>query len=366
MKWQDGPGQSSHDSFEPRGHDVEAGEDGGLRLTASALNPLGNEAPEIGARNPSLLAANIAKQFAPDLKLLSIFVIVPEISVRWNVPFGKQHRGTAGQTRGAVRIEQPGMLPFNDVLPKGPLLRRGKQSGNGASVARLLPTCREPCVDAIDGSGEPARAVLRELMSDCLVRCDGRKQRGWSNDGGVLLKQGEEAGTCEMHLRYVLLSRGAAKQTMIYMLAFLIGVVAGLRSMTPLAAVSWAARLGKLQLGGTWLAFLGMTATPYIFTVLAIGELIADKLPKTPSRKSPMGFGARIVSGALCGAAVSTPIVGWMGGLVAGVIGAIVGTLGGYEFRARLVRATGGRDLPIALLEDVIAIGLAILVVSRV
>jgi uncharacterized membrane protein len=146
-----------------------------------------------------------------------------------------------------------------------------------------------------------------------------------------------------------------------YILAFLIGIVAGLRSMTAPAAVSWAARLGWLHLENTRLAFLGFAATPYIISVLAIGELIADKLPNTPSRKASVGFGARIVSGAICGAAPG----GWVSGMLAGVIGAIVGTLGCYEFRARLVRAIGGKDLPIALLEDVIAIGGAFLIVSR-
>ena len=146
-----------------------------------------------------------------------------------------------------------------------------------------------------------------------------------------------------------------------YILAFLIGVVAGLRSMTAPAAVSWAARLGWLHLENTRLAFLSFAATPYIISVLAILELIADKLPNTPSRKAAVGFGARIVTGAICGAALG----GWVGGMFAGIIGAIVGTLGGYEFRARLVRAIGGKDLPIALLEDVIAIGGAFLIVDR-
>ena len=142
-----------------------------------------------------------------------------------------------------------------------------------------------------------------------------------------------------------------------YVGAFLIGVVAGLRSMSAPAAVSWAARLGWLHLGNTWLAFLGFAATPYILSVLAIGELIADKLPKTPSRKAPGPFIGRVMSGALCGAA--------LGGLLAGVLGAVAGTLGGYEFRARLVRAIGGKDLPIALLEDAIAIGGAVWIVFR-
>jgi uncharacterized membrane protein len=149
-----------------------------------------------------------------------------------------------------------------------------------------------------------------------------------------------------------------------YLLAFLIGVAAGLRSMTAPAAVSWAARGGWLHLENTWLAFLGYSAMPYILSVLAIGELIADKLPKTPSRKAPPGFIGRIVTGALSGAALAAP-GNIPGGLAAGALGAVAGTLGGYEFRVRLVRATGGRDLPIALLEDAIAIGGAALIVSR-
>lgn len=152
----------------------------------------------------------------------------------------------------------------------------------------------------------------------------------------------------------------------IYVLAFLIGVIGGLRSLTAPAAVSWAARLGWLHLENTWLAFLGYTATPYILSALAVGELIGDKLPKTPSRKAPPGFIARIVVGALCGAALAATDGGLIGGLLAGVLGAVAGTLGGYEFRARLVRAIGGKDLPIALLEDAIAIGGAVLIVSRV
>ncbi|HTT60275.1 MAG TPA: DUF4126 family protein [Bryobacteraceae bacterium] len=151
----------------------------------------------------------------------------------------------------------------------------------------------------------------------------------------------------------------------VFGLAFLTGVLAGLRALTPLAAISWAARLGWLHLRNTWLAFLGFAATPYIVSVLAIGELINDKLPKTPSRKAPPGFIARIVTGSLCGAAFGADSRSLAAGLLAGALGAVAGTLGGYEFRSRLVKATGGKDLPIALVEDAIAIGGAILIVSR-
>src|SRR5256885_7578272 len=101
-----------------------------------------------------------------------------------------------------------------------------------------------------------------------------------------------------------------------FILAFLIGLIAGLRAMTPPAAVSWAARLGWLHLENTWLAFLGYAATPYIFTVAAIGELVSDKLPKTPSRKETPGFIVRIVSGAFCGAALGASGDALIGGLV--------------------------------------------------
>jgi len=149
-----------------------------------------------------------------------------------------------------------------------------------------------------------------------------------------------------------------------YLPAFLIGLVAGSRSMLAPAAVSWAARLGWIHLEGTWLAFLGFAATPYILSVFALGELIVDKLPGTPSRKVPMGFIWRILMGALSGAALGAASQAILGGLIGGVLGAVAGTLVGYEFRVRLARALGGKDLPIALLEDAIAVAAAIWIVS--
>jgi uncharacterized membrane protein len=147
--------------------------------------------------------------------------------------------------------------------------------------------------------------------------------------------------------------------SMAYLLAFLIGIVAGLRSMTAPAAVSWASYLGRLPLGGTWLAFLGYRWTPWILTLLALGELVADQLPSTPSRTEPLGFGTRIVTGALSGAAVGTAGGTMMGGAIAGVVGAVVGTLGGHSFRARLATRLGN-DRPAALIEDAIAIAAAL------
>jgi uncharacterized membrane protein len=119
-----------------------------------------------------------------------------------------------------------------------------------------------------------------------------------------------------------------------------------------------------LKLGGTPLAFLGFAVTPYIFTVLALGELVNDKLPNTPSRKVPPQFGARIVMGALSGGALGASAGMLWAGVVIGATGAVAGTLGGAAVRGALARAFG-KDLPAALIEDAVAIVLSILVVTR-
>jgi uncharacterized membrane protein len=148
---------------------------------------------------------------------------------------------------------------------------------------------------------------------------------------------------------------------MLVTLAFLIGVIAGLRAMTAPAAVSWAARLGWLTLGSTPLAFLGYALTPWIFTVLALVELVTDQLPTTPSRTVPIQFGTRIIVGGLTGAAVGASGDGLIVGAIAGMAGAVVGTLGGRAVRGRLAAAFGS-DRPAAVIEDAVAIGGALLI----
>lgn len=138
--------------------------------------------------------------------------------------------------------------------------------------------------------------------------------------------------------------------------ALLIGVVAGLRAMTAPAVVSWAAWLGVLPLQGTPLAFLGWRFTPWVVSLLALGELVTDQLPATPSRKVPVQFATRLLVGAFCGAAVGLAGGAVWIGLLAGALGALLGTLGGAWARAALA-ARFGRDRPAALIEDAVAIG---------
>jgi uncharacterized membrane protein len=147
----------------------------------------------------------------------------------------------------------------------------------------------------------------------------------------------------------------------VLLLAISIGIIAGLRAMTAPAAASWAARLGLLDLAPTSLAFLGYAFTPWILTALALGELVTDQLPTTPSRTVPVQFGTRMLTGGLSGGAIGAAHGQLMAGVAGGLIGAVVGTLGGRAARARLA-ASFGRDRPAALIEDAVAIGGAFLI----
>ena len=153
---------------------------------------------------------------------------------------------------------------------------------------------------------------------------------------------------------------------MLFALAFGIGVIAGLRALTAPAVVCWLAYLNVIHLQDTPLRFMGSAIAVGIFTLAAAGEIVSDKLPKTPPRTAAAGFGARIATGALTGGAVFVAGGGsiWLGAL-AGIVGAVVGTYSGYFARTRAVAALNCPDFMIALVEDAIAIGGGIFIVSR-
>jgi uncharacterized membrane protein len=134
--------------------------------------------------------------------------------------------------------------------------------------------------------------------------------------------------------------------------------------LTAPAVVAWAAGLGWLPLEGTALGFMSHAVTRYILSFLALGEIINDKLPATGSRKEPPQFIARIVMGAFAGSAIGASQHALVGGLVLGAFGAVAGTYGGAAFRGALAKAFG-KDLPAALIEDVIAVGCGLLIVSH-
>ena len=148
---------------------------------------------------------------------------------------------------------------------------------------------------------------------------------------------------------------------LMYVLALLFGVIAGLRTFTAPAAVSWAVHLGIFDVSRSWLWFFGNGWVRWLLTLLALGELVIDQLPGTPSRRVPAQFTGRLVSAALSGAVVGATAGHTLGGAVAGGVGAVIGTLAGSRFRARLASSFHS-DHRAAFVEDAIAIGGAVLV----
>jgi uncharacterized membrane protein len=144
-----------------------------------------------------------------------------------------------------------------------------------------------------------------------------------------------------------------------------IGFVSGLRTFTGPAVVSWAACYGWLNLQGTALAFMGSWAAVAIFSILALAEYVADKLPRTPNRTNAGPLIGRILLGGLSGAALAGAAQDSMTmGAVLGGVGAVIGAFAGYEIRRRLVRRLGVKDSFVAVPEDLVAIGLAYLTVA--
>ena len=149
-------------------------------------------------------------------------------------------------------------------------------------------------------------------------------------------------------------------------LSFLIGCVAGLRSMMAPAIVCAAAYLQWIHLEGTPLAFMANRVALWIFTFLAICELIADKLPQTPARKAPVGLIARAVTGGLSGACLAASGgKSLAAGALLGAAGGVGGAFAGFEIRRGLVQQMKLPDFVMAVVEDLLTISGGLFVVSR-
>lgn len=151
------------------------------------------------------------------------------------------------------------------------------------------------------------------------------------------------------------------------MWTFLLGCAAGLRSLTAPALVCWAAHFGWIRLTDTELALLARPLTVTIFTVLALIELVADKLPRTPARIAPVGLVARIFLGGGCGFAVAvSKHVNPMLEVIIASVGSVIGAFVGYKMRRVIVSRIHFPDFAVALVEDATAIVLGFLALSRV
>ncbi len=154
--------------------------------------------------------------------------------------------------------------------------------------------------------------------------------------------------------------------TFVLLLVFAMGVVNGLRTLTAPAVVAWAAHLGWINLSGSRLSFMSSLWMVGFFTLGALSEYVFDLLPNTPPRTGARGLTARIVMGPLTGAclAVAGGVSLWVVAPISAV-GAIAGAFGGYQARVRLVRSLRVPDAVIAIPEDLVAVGIGLLLVSR-
>ena len=144
---------------------------------------------------------------------------------------------------------------------------------------------------------------------------------------------------------------------LVLLLALLIGVIAGLRALTAPAVVAWGGLLGWIDLDGKWSEWVANPITVTVLTIFLLVELVTDQLPKTPSRKTAPQFITRLLMGAFAGAVIGSAFFHTFSALGAGIVGAVLGTLGGAEARTRLASARSGQDRPGAILEDVVAVG---------
>jgi uncharacterized membrane protein len=148
----------------------------------------------------------------------------------------------------------------------------------------------------------------------------------------------------------------------------LLGVTTGLRSMTPMAVLCWFAYLGYLPVQGTWAEWTGLLWVAIAWTVLAVAELVADKLPHIPNRISRWPLLWRLVMGGIAGAIAATALVGpGIEGVLLAVIGTLLGAFGGFMVRRDLVEKMGCKDWQVALAEDwftILAAGFALHVIT--
>jgi uncharacterized membrane protein len=146
-------------------------------------------------------------------------------------------------------------------------------------------------------------------------------------------------------------------QVVVILLALAIGVIAGLRALTAPAVVAWGAFLGWIDVKGLWSEWVAHPITVTVLTIFLLVELVTDQLPKTPSRKTAPQFSVRLISGAFAGAVIGSVSHHTFIALGAGIIGAVLGTMGGAEVRQRLTAVNKGQDRPGAIIEDVVAVG---------
>ena len=123
----------------------------------------------------------------------------------------------------------------------------------------------------------------------------------------------------------------------------LIGIVAGMRSLTPIAVISW----------------LSSPRASKVAVAMAAAELLGDKLPFAPDRIVTAGILARVATGAFAGMAVAPRREQYLGAVL-GATAAVVAAYASFGLRQRAMRRGG--QTATGLIEDALALAAAVLV----
>ncbi len=141
-----------------------------------------------------------------------------------------------------------------------------------------------------------------------------------------------------------------------YLLIALLGFCTGLRTLTPVAVLCWFAYRGALHFMG-WRSFTANLIAVIVFTLMALGEYVGDKLPSTPNRTAPLGLLGRALFGAFVGLLLAQPLLlNPVAAILLGIVGALLGTYAGWLARTRTVVELKAPDWPVAIVEDCLTI----------
>ncbi len=139
-----------------------------------------------------------------------------------------------------------------------------------------------------------------------------------------------------------------------YALAVGMGIIAGLRSMSAPALLSHHLVRRPHRARGMASRLLSSRASSGVFTLLAAGEMAADKVPGMPARTDPPALAGRALMCALTGAAVAE----WHGGrsvapaALVGAAAAVAASFLALELRTAAGRSFGVPDPVVAVIED--------------
>ncbi|MBK0379416.1 DUF4126 family protein [Mucilaginibacter segetis] len=142
----------------------------------------------------------------------------------------------------------------------------------------------------------------------------------------------------------------------------LLGSMAGMRTMYAPAVISHIlSRHPDKNIQDSDLSFLQSITTSKILKVLALGELIGDKLPQTPARIKPISVTARLLSGLLVGSSIyKSKGKNKLGGASIAAVAALVSTFSIYFLRKAIGKNTRIPDPFIGAIEDALVIYLGI------